>query len=181
MLIQNFGSHSKTTQTNSRPAGRGPAGESSSSSPLPESPDTTEISSNPAQVRPSGWLSAMKKTAMVTALAACLAGPLAGTASAQSYCQPFPSHRPVVVQTMPRHHHYNRPSIGISIGPGGIQVQAGVQQHHHHRGWHQPQVVIQQPPVIIQQPPVIIQQQPTVVVVQPAPVVIQRPAGWWGY
>lgn len=190
MLIQNFGSHSIKPQMNSRPAGCEPSGESSPPAPTA---DTAEISSQPTRLS-RGWLSGLKKTGLALALGACLAGPLAATASAQSYCQPFPQ-RPLVVQTMPRHYHHNQqPRIGISIGPGGIHVEAGI-GHRHHRGWgqppvivhqppvviQQPQVVIQQPPVVIQQPPVVIQQQPPVVVVQPTPVVIQHPGGWWGY
>ena len=141
----------------------------------PQLQDSVSISSHPASKKQSGWLSSLKKTAMITALAACLAGPLAGTAQAQCQTMPYYPNRPVAVQTMPyypqqhpvvvvpyggyRHqHHHQQPhpstttQVGISIGPGGVQIQAGVFQN---TPWgHQPRP--QQPPVVIIQQPVVV-------------------------
>lgn len=140
--------------------------------------DVASISS-PARSNGSGLLRGLKKTGMMVALAACLAGPF--TSAAQAQCQPqYYPQRPVAVRSYPGygHGHQRRssePRIGISIGPGGIHVEAQIGRP---RGWQRPPVVIQQPPVVIQQPPVIIQQPP--IVIQQPPVVIQQPGWHWG-
>ena len=160
--------------------------------------DTVSISSNTAPAKSSGWLSGLKKTAMMAGLAACLAGPLAGTASAQSFCQPYPHYpqRPVVVQVVRpqhRHHHQNQVGVGISIGPGGVHIQAGVQQHnpwgHRHPaqvmplpcgpGMGMPQVMPLPGGVIVQPQPTVIYQQQQVIVQQPPQVIYQQAP--WGY
>ncbi len=133
--------------------------------------DVATISS-PNRSSGSGLLGGLKKTGLMVALAACLAGPF--TSAAQAQCQPqYYPQRPVAVRSFPGygHGHHRRssePRIGISIGPGGIHVEAQIGRT---RGWQRPPVVIQQPPVVIQQPPIVIQR---------PPVVIQQPGWHWG-
>jgi len=193
-------SHSKLPPV---PQGKKPVASSVADEAPGEIQDHCQISQVSHQPRGSAWLNSLKKTALMAGLAACLAGPLAGTASAQCHggYYPQPRHRATTVQVDPyygnvhigRHQHGRggSSSVGVTIGPGGISVQAGTYGRPWGGGCYPnsappviitPPVVVTPPPVILT-PPVVITPPPVVmprppVVYAPAPVIIQP---GWGY